>query len=79
MEGAILAVSGQGSRLLACLLHSDQRRYGSEIGTTTAGDLASADGLTWADPPGTSQGSVRGGGELTARKSALANVTAPAR
>ena len=71
MEGAIVAVSGQSSRLLICPSHSDQRRHGSEIGTTTAGDPASADRLTWADPPGASQGSVRGGGELAARKSAL--------
>ena len=70
MEGAILAVSGQGSRLLTCPSHSDQRRHDSEIGTTTACDPASADRLTWADPTGTSQGSVRGG-ELAARKSAL--------
>jgi hypothetical protein len=32
MKGAILAVSGQRSRLLTCLSHSDQRRHGSEIG-----------------------------------------------
>ena len=65
MEGAILAVSGQGSRLLTCSSHCDQRRHGSEIGTTIAGDPASADRLTWADPPGTSQGSARGGGRIS--------------
>ncbi len=74
MEGAILAVSGRGSRLLTCPSHGDRRRHDSEIGTTTAGDPASVDRLTWADPPGTSQGSARGGGELAARKSALART-----
>ena len=76
MKRAILAVSGQRSRWLTCPSHSDQRHHGSETGTTTAGDPASADRLTWADLPGTSQGSARGGGELAARKSALASAAA---
>jgi len=74
MKGAILAVSGQSSRLVICPSHSDQRRHGSEIGNNDRRDPASADRLTWADPSGTSQGSARGGGELAARKSALAGA-----
>ena len=72
MKGAILAVSGQRSRLLTCLSHSDQRRHGSETGNNDRRRPCIGDRLAWADPPGTSQGSVRGGGELAARKSALA-------
>ena len=71
MEGAILAVSGQRSRLLTCPSHNDQRRHGSEIGNDDRSRLCICRLADLGRSARHESGIGQGWGELAARKSAL--------